>query len=220
MDELEKASLEDLLKSLESHVVDSVEIKGEPIRFHEDSKGSILHVKISAIKLDPEILEKYALDEILVPKDLAFNILDADLLSKIFDHFNEFIREISSNVERIASNLNIDLDVEKKKEVSVTMPLTFSLKEVRKLLHHIKGTITETLRIRKPVEKAEKLETVTPISWPETQVVPEPGEEWEIGEQKPEGLYWCERCGRNHKYTSKIGKAHRSDSYVKLEAES
>lgn len=125
--------------------MDSVEIKGEPIRFHKDSEGSILHVKISAIKLDPEILEKYALDEVLVPKDLAFNILDADLLSRTIDHFNEFIREMASNVEQIASNLNIDLDAEKKKEVS----------NVHKLLHHIKGTITETLRIRKPVEEAE-----------------------------------------------------------------
>jgi len=29
-----------------------------------------------------------------------------------------------------------------------------------------------------------------------------------VEDEEPEGLYWCERCGRRHKYTSKIGLTH------------
>ncbi len=130
------------MKSLEGHVVDSVEIKGEHIRISENNEGDILHVRISAT---PRTDASHPSHITLGPKDLTFSILEADLLSRILDYFNK-------SLQKIASNLDINLDkAEEKKEISVTKDLSFSLTDVRKLLDHIKGIIAETLHIRKPV---------------------------------------------------------------------
>lgn len=140
MSDEKKTSLEDLLKSLTGHIVESVEITRENVRICEGNEGDILHVRISAI---PRTDASHPPHETLDSKYLSFSILEADLLSRILGYFNE-------SLQKIASNLDIDLDeAEEKKEISVTKDLTFSLTDVRKLLDHIKGIITETLRIRK-----------------------------------------------------------------------
>ncbi len=139
MSDEKKTPLEELLKSLEGHVVESVEIKGEHIRICEGNEGDILHVRISASELDPKYPEHIR----LASKDLSFRILEADFLSRILGWVASRVQDNTQLMKERSAT---------KKEISVTKDLTFSLTDIRKLLDHIKRTITETFRIRKPVE--------------------------------------------------------------------
>jgi len=136
LNEQKKMSLTDLLKSLEGHIVDSVEIKGED--FHLVKKISsnvrleILHVKISTI---PRSDASYPSHETLDPKDLAFSIMDADDVGEgmivIHTELQEIVKKIHSDLTEILSNL------EKRNQFADIKNI------VNKLLHQKKGNITE-----------------------------------------------------------------------------
>ena len=124
----EKISLEDLLKSLTGHVVESVEITRKDMiqKISSNAKFEILHVRASVTGMDRGAQTR----------DLTFSIMDAD-------NVDEGMTMIHTELQEIGDSMLTTL---------VTKDLTFSLTDVHKLLDHIKGTIAETLRIRKPVE--------------------------------------------------------------------
>ena len=85
--------LERLLKGLEGHVVDSVDIERE---------DGFLHVKLSVIQLDP----KYALHETLGgPKPVSFSVMWKKTLDNIFESYNKQLDEILSNLGEFNSDL-------------------------------------------------------------------------------------------------------------------
>lgn len=152
LNEQKKTSLTDSLKSLEGHVVESVEIKGEHILVCEGNEGDILHVRISASELDP----KYSEHIRLASKVLSFSILEADFLSRILDYIVDRVQGNLQSLQDARKSYSEIFANLKEKKISITEDLIFSLKDVRKLLQQIKGTITETLHIRKRIEVPEE----------------------------------------------------------------
>ncbi|MBA7645483.1 hypothetical protein ES703_53241 [subsurface metagenome] len=141
----EKISLEDLLKSLTGHVVESVEITRKDMiqKISSNAKFEILHVRASVTGMDRGAQTR----------DLTFSIMDADNVDEGMTMIHTELQEIGdSMLTTLTESRQWLSDFKKKKEISVTKDLTFSLTDVHKLLDHIKGTIAETLRIRKPVE--------------------------------------------------------------------
>lgn len=90
--------LERLLKGLEGHVVDSVEISRE---------DGFLHVKMSVIGLD----ERHPLNETLGSAalgstDVSFSVMWKKTVDRMLDDANKKVDEILSTIEAINSNLN------------------------------------------------------------------------------------------------------------------
>ncbi len=87
--------LERLLKSLEGHVVNSVEIREEE---------GFLHVEMSVIELDPQYT--LARHETLGdPKELLFSVMWKKTLDKMFEGYNKQLDVILSNLGEFSSEL-------------------------------------------------------------------------------------------------------------------
>ena len=75
------------MKGLEGHVVNSVEI---------DAEGGFLHVKMSAIELDPQ----YALHETLGgPKELKFSVIWKKTYDRMMDEIISILEKSSSTLK-------------------------------------------------------------------------------------------------------------------------
>ena len=80
-------SLERLLKSLEGHVVDSVEL---------ERKEGFLHVKLSVRDLQDPQGE---------PKDLSFSVMWKRSVDEMLDRFSKTLKELNSKFEKQSAEL-------------------------------------------------------------------------------------------------------------------